>query len=125
MREALRKNVADAISHAQNVTKENVNKSSQEFILKAEDKAFIYLNKRYHLPGIPKAKIGQQCARPFEVEVVMGTNAYKLKLPSTWHVWPIISLVYLDKALVDLDPFDRDPPTPTAIVTNDAIEEDH
>jgi len=125
MREALCKNVADAISHAQNVMKENVDKSSQEFILKAGNKAFIHLNKGYHLPSIFKAKIGQQRVGPFEVEAVVGTNAYKLKLPPTWRVWPIISSVYLDKATADLDPFDRDPSTPTTIVTDDAIEEDH
>jgi len=124
MREALRKDAADAIGHAQNVMKENVDKSHQEFTLKAEDKAFIRLNKGYHLPGIPKLKIGQQRAGPFEVEAVVETNTYKLKLPPTWRIWPVISSVYLDKAPAGPDPFDRDPLMPTAIVTDDAIEED-
>jgi hypothetical protein len=77
------------------------------FTLAVGDKAYLRLHKGYHLPGIPKAKLGQQRVGPFEVLAIVGSNAYKLKLPETWRIWPVISGVYLDRAPSDGDPYER------------------
>jgi len=124
IREVMRKDAADAIGLAQALMKMHADKSRQEFELKVGDKAFIRLHKGYHLPGIPKPKIRQQRAGPFEVETIVGTNAYKLKLPTTWRIWPVISSVYLDKAPVGPDPFNREELPPSAIVTDESLDED-
>ena len=58
----------------------------QEFQLDIGDKAYLRLHKGSYLSGIPKAKIGQRQVGPFEVEKVIGSKAYKLKLPADWKI---------------------------------------
>jgi len=107
-RDIQRKDAADAIALAQAVMKIHADRKREEFLLKPGDKAYLRLHTGYHLPGVPKAKIGQQRVGPFEVEeVVGGGNAYKLKLPKSWKVWPVISAAFLDKALSGPDPYER------------------
>ena len=106
-REILRKDASDSIAHAQVMMKASTDKKRQDFTLAVGDFAYIRLHKGYHLPGIPKAKLGQQRVGPFEVEAVVGTNAYKLKLPTGWKIWPVITAIYLDCAPPGPDPYDR------------------
>jgi len=61
---------------------------------------------------------------PFEVGEVVGTNAYKLKLPDHWRIWPVISSVYLDKAPDGPDPF-KCQESAVPIVSEDDIDHDH
>jgi len=68
------------------------------------------------LPATFKPKLAQQRAGPFEIIKVVGKNAYKLKLPVTWKIWPVISIVYLDPAPREEDPFERTAPPPPPIV---------
>ena len=56
----MRKDASDAIGHVQAMMKIVSDQKRAEFELKAGDKAYIRLNKGYCLPGIPKAKLGQQ-----------------------------------------------------------------
>jgi len=121
LREINRKDAADAIGHAQAMMKLAADERRQEFQLAVGDKAYLRLHKGYHLPGIPKAKIGQQRVGPFEVENVVGSNAYKLKLPAHWKIWPVISGIYLDKAPDGADPYDRMPKSQPVEVTEDEI----
>ena len=83
IRENHRRDAADAISHAQEVMKLAADKKRSEFSLAVGDKAYLRLHKGYHLPGIPKAKLGQQRVGPFEVLAIIGSNAYKLRLPES------------------------------------------
>jgi hypothetical protein len=113
IRENHRRDAADAIAHAQEIMKLSADKKRSEFTLAVGDKAYLRLHKGYQLPGIPKAKLGQQHVGPFEVLAVVGSNAYKLSLPPTWKIWPVISGVYLDRAPDKPDPFNRQvAPTP-------------
>ena len=59
LHEINRKDAPDAIGHAQAMMKLAADKRHQEFQLAVGDKAYLRLHKGYHLPGIPKAKIGQ------------------------------------------------------------------
>src|SRR5277367_5055949 len=70
----------------------------------------------YVLPATFKPKLAQQRAGPFEIIKVVGKNAYKLKLPVTWKIWPVISVVFLDPAPREEDPFERTAPPPPPIV---------
>lgn len=95
-------------------------KKRSEFNLAVGDKAYIRLHEGYHLPGIPKPKIGQQRVGPFEVEAIIGTNAYRLKLPPHWRIWPVISSIYLDRAPDNPDPFGRDRDIPQPVIEEGA-----
>ena len=79
LREINCKDAADAIGHAQAMMKLAADERHQEFQL---DVVYLCLHKGYHLPGVPKAKIRQRRVGPFEVEKVVRSNAYKLKLPA-------------------------------------------
>lgn len=68
LRETIRKEAPDSITHAQGMMKIVADKRRQEFFLAVGDRAYLRFHKGYHLPGVPKAKIGQQCVGPFEVE---------------------------------------------------------
>jgi hypothetical protein len=116
IRENHRRDAADAISHAQEVMKIATDKKRLDFSLAVGDKAYLQLHKGYRLPGIPKAKLGQQRVGPFEVLTIIGSNAFKLKLPETWKIWPVISGVYLDRAPDGEDPYGRQV-TPTPEIT--------
>ena len=88
------------------------------------DKAYyIHLYKGYHLAGIPEVKLGQQQVGPFEVLKCIGSNAYKLKLPDHWKIWPVINATYLDRAPRDPDHFERDLP-PQPIITDGELDGD-
>ena len=52
---------------------------------------------------------------PFTILAKVGSLAYKLQLPDTWRIHPVISVTQLEPA-VD-DPFDRDtsPPPPVDV----------
>jgi len=63
-----------------------------------------------------KLKIAQQRAGPLEIIQVVGKNAYKLKLPVNWKIWPIISVIYLDPAPRGKDPFEWTAPPPPPVV---------
>lgn len=119
-REVLRAEAKDAITHAQALMKLQADKHRRDFQLKPGDKVYLRLHQGYHLPGIPKPKIGQQRAGPYEVEAVIGANAYKLKIPEKWKIWPVISGIYLDKAPGGPDPFGRDEaPRPVTVAEDD------
>jgi hypothetical protein len=113
VRENHRRDATDAIAYAQEIMKLSTDKKRSEFSLAVGDMAYLRLHKGYHLPGIPKAKLGQQRVGPFEVLAIVGSNAYKLKLPESWKIWPVISSVYLDHAPAGEDPYQRlETPTP-------------
>ena len=59
LREILRKEAIEAISHANEIMKLHADRKREDFTLAVEDKAYIWLHKGYHLAGIPKAKLGQ------------------------------------------------------------------
>ena len=89
------------------------------------DKAYyIHLYKGYHLAGIPEVKLGQQQVGPFEVLKCIRSNAYKLKLPYHWKIWPItINATYLHCASRDSDLFECDLPL-QPIITKGELDGD-
>ena len=120
-REMLRKDAADAISLAQQEMIKYGDKKRKPISFAVGDMVFLRLaspssKSGYVLPATMKPKISQQRAGPFEILKVVGKNAYKLKLPVTWKIWPVISVVFLDPAPREEDPFERTAPPPPPIV---------
>jgi len=96
--EMLRKDVVDAISVAQQEMIKYRDVKRKPISFAVGDKVFLRLaspssESGYVLPAMIKPKIAQQRAGPFEIIKVVGKNAYKLKLPVNWKIWPIISVI--------------------------------
>ena len=125
-REMLRKDAMDAISLAQQEMIKYGDKKRKPISFAIGDRVFLRLaspssKSGYVLPATMKPKISQQRAGPFEILKVVGKNAYKLKLPVNWKIWPVISVVYLDPAQKEEDPFERTtlPPPPIVRAADD------
>lgn len=81
------------------------------------DSVFVRLLRGYNIAAnatVPR-KFAQRYAGPFRVLERVGRLAYKLDIPSTWNIHPVISVALLEPAPKDKDPFDRqlDEPGPT------------
>ena len=120
-REMLRKDAADAISLAQQEMIKYEDPKRKAISFAVGDKVFLRLaspssKSGYVLPATIKPKLAQQRVGPFEIIKVVGKNAYKLKLPVNWKIWPVISVIYLDPAPREEDPFERTAPPPPPVV---------
>jgi Chromo (CHRromatin Organisation MOdifier) domain len=77
----------------------------------------------YHLPHTISSKLSQQRVGPFKVLERVGELAYKLKLPATWTIHPVLSVAHLEKHVVDT--FQRsDLVVPELVVGHDGEEEE-
>jgi len=123
LREAVRKDAIESIVHAQQEWIKHSDPKRKRVSFKVGDRVFLRLSTKnssgYTLPSRIKPKISQQRAGPFEVTEVVGRNAYRLKLPVTWRIHDVISVVYLDPAKID-DPYGRTPePLPPVVKNTD------
>jgi hypothetical protein len=86
------------------------------------NKVYLRLSNGYKLKGIPKSKLSDQRTGPFLVLDKVGNLAYRLQLPSTWKIHPIISVAQLEPAKTD--PFEREiaPTSPVVIAGEDEYE---
>ena len=125
LREAVRKDAIDSIVHAQQEWIKHSDPKRQNLSFQVSDKVFLRLStgknqSGYTLPSRVKPKLSQQRAGPFEITKVVGHNAYQLKLPTSWRIHDVISVVYLDPAPKGKDPYDRTPePLPPVIKNAD------
>ena len=87
------------------------------------DKVYLRLHKGYDIPAAHR-KFGQQYAGPFTILARIGKQAYKLDFPAAWRIHPVISVVHLEPAENDDDPFQRARPTrnPPVFVEGDTDE---
>jgi hypothetical protein len=116
MRDIYRKEAADAITVAQTAMAKAMDRRTTLINLAIGDKAYLRLHQGYTLPSTIKAKISQQRVGPFTVEAAFGKNAFRLKLPPSWRIWPVISSTFLEPAPKEEDPFDRTPAPPPPVV---------
>ena len=122
-RTIMRRDAADSIAHAQEEMKRYKDPKQKPLSFAKGDRVYLRLStgknsSGYTLPSSIKPKISQQRAGPFKVLERSGQNAYKLQLPPTWHIHDVISVVYLDPAPREKDPFDRTLPPPPPVVKN-------
>lgn len=100
----------DSAKHAAFHIARHYNRKHKDIEFRKGSMVFLRLGVGYKLKGIPKQKIGMQRVGPFRVVDKIGRLAYKLELPDTWRIHPVISVAQLEPA--PSDPFGRavDPP---------------
>jgi hypothetical protein len=97
-----------AIAFAQKAIKHHCDKSHQLPDFK-EGWAFLRLGNGYSVLGIPKAKIGPQRIRPFQIlETLSKGRAYRLEFPPHFQVHDVISVTHLEPSPCPrVDPYAR------------------
>jgi len=59
--------------------------------------AFLHLGAGYSIPAVRKQKLAQQRIGPFKILKVVGRGkAYRLQLPPSYEIHPVISVVHLE-----------------------------
>ena len=113
-REAIRADAADAIKLAQ--AKMAVRYDAKHRIPDLQGHVYLKLAKTgdngYHIPkhsSLSTKKVG-----PFKILDKISPLAYRLQLPPSMKIHPVISVVHLEQA--QPDPYDREIPPPEAIV---------
>lgn len=76
------------------------------------DKVFLRLHHGYYLPGKPPKSYSQQRSGPWTVLERVGRLAYRLDLPETSKVHPVVSIAHLSPSAEGGDPFHRKMPPP-------------
>jgi hypothetical protein len=112
-RSTLRQQARDSLLFAQTKMSIYYDRKHQPVILKAGDKAYIKLANGIE-PGYKIAnssgKLYQLRVGPFQIIEPVGRLAYRLKLPSTWRIHPVISIAHLQPHRDD--PYGREEPPP-------------
>ena len=123
-RNMLRKEASDAISFAQTMQKIRYDAKRKELTLKEGDKVFLKLHKGYTQPGLDNRKFDKQRVGPISVLAKVGKLAYKLDIPSTWKIHPVVSVTHLEPAPEGEDPYEREPAEPRPVETEGDDEAD-
>jgi hypothetical protein len=76
----------------------------------------------YTLPNDASKKLSQQNVGPFRILQSVGRLAYKLDIPSTWKIHPVISVAHLERH--HPDPYNRQLPPPPDII-HDTDDDSH
>ncbi|KAG2012354.1 hypothetical protein GB937_007183 [Aspergillus fischeri] len=71
-------------------------KSHQPMLFHPGDKVLLRLHKGYDIPKALSAKYSDQYAGPFDIVQRVGPLAYKLDIPDTWRIHPVISIAHLE-----------------------------
>jgi hypothetical protein len=111
-RQLLRDEAHDALVFAQAKMSIYYDKKHTPISFRPGDKVYISLAKGfasgYKLPhNVVNRKLSQQHVGPFEVLSAVGSLAYRLDIPNTWRIHPVISVAHLKRA-PDSDPFERE-----------------
>jgi hypothetical protein len=96
--------------------------------LKPGDSVYIRLapslQPGYKLPNEISRKLSEQRVGPFKILESVGRLAYKVQLPSTWKIHPILSVAHLEPHKAD--PYNRDQaPAPDVILDEDGEHEEY
>lgn len=118
LRLAKREEAEDCIAFANAMMKTRYDGKHKEFSAKVNDEVFLRLHHGYKIPGVSNRKLSQQRVGPFRVLHKVGSLAYKLELPPTMKIWPVVSVVQLEPKTAGMDPYGRtfsqQPPPVTA-----------
>jgi hypothetical protein len=93
---------------------------------KRGDKVYITLAKGgepgYRLPAALSGKLSERRVGPFKILERIGKLAYKLELPSTWKIHPVISIAHLERHEHDEHGRTVPPPPPDIVDGNEEWE---
>ena len=124
-RQMCRINARDAIEFAATQSKKYYDGRHQPMFFDKGDYVHLKLHRGYKLPGLEHRKTSQQYVGPFKVIERIGRLAYRLQLPSSWSIHPVISVAHLEPAPdPKLDPFHRERPNHPPALEVDG-KEDH
>ena len=125
-RSTLRQQARDSLLFAQTKMSIYYDRKHQPVTLKAGDKAYIKLANGIE-PGYKIAnssgKLYQLRVGPFEIIEPVGRLAYRLKLPSTWRIHPVISIAHLQPHRDDPHGREEPPPPPDLDVEGEEVFE--
>jgi len=126
VREELRDDARHALTFAQAKMSVYYDRKHTPISFKKGDLAYIRLagsmEPGYHLPDTSH-KLSQQRVGPFKVVDTVGKLAYKLDVPASWKIHPVISVAHLERHTPDT--FDRTSLVlPDVVVGHDGQEEE-
>lgn len=114
IRDEIRDDARNALLFAQTKMSIYYDVKHKPMTFKVGDMVYVHLagsmEPGYHLPYQPYHKLSQQWICPFKVLERVGKLAYKLDLPTTWKIQPVLSIAHLEPHV--LDTFDRSSPAP-------------
>ena len=105
LRLAMREEAEDSMAFATAMMKVRYDSKHRQITFKKDDKVFLRLHHGYSIPGLNR-KLSQQRAGPFKVLAKVGHHAYRLELPPTMRIHPVISVAQLEPAHGE-DPYGR------------------
>ncbi|KAK4158829.1 hypothetical protein QBC43DRAFT_195406, partial [Cladorrhinum sp. PSN259] len=114
LREHLRQDAQLAMDFTAAAAKRRYDGKHRPVDFQPGDKVYIKLHHGYHLPGKPSRRFSQKRVGPFKVMERVGRLAYRLDLPDSMNIYPVISVAHLSPHPKGEDPFDRTrvPPGP-------------
>ena len=125
-RDAARVQAGDAISFAAMQAKHHYDRRHKAMFLKVGDFVNIRLHRGYVLPGLKQPKTSQQFVGPFKVLQRIGSLAYRIDVPSTWRIHPVLSIAQLEPVPdPSQDPYHRPRPDHPPSVEVASGETDH
>ncbi|QIX00238.1 hypothetical protein AMS68_005755 [Peltaster fructicola] len=96
----------DSIAYAQAAMKIRYDTQHTPWSPQVGDRVYLKLDN-YRIPGFKNDKLSQKYAGPFAIANAVGRHAYKLLLPSTWKMHPVVSVTELEPAATGDDPYER------------------
>ena len=102
-----RKEAADAIAFATAESKIRYDSKHVPLLMEEGDMVFLKLHNGYRLPGLDNKKLSNQRAGPFKILKRYGRLAYKLDLPESMTIHPVVSVAALEPAPLGEDPYKR------------------
>lgn len=92
LRQIKRDTADEAIAFTNAVSKIRYNKKHTALHLKEGSYAYLKLHHGYKVPGLTNRKLSQQHAGPFKILEKVGNLAYRLELPPTMRIHPVVSI---------------------------------
>jgi hypothetical protein len=127
-RDEIRDDAKNALRFAQAKMSLYYDKRHKAITFKKDDLVYVRLSGSmepgYHLPNEVCRKLSQQRVGPFKVIEPVGQLAYKLELPKTWKLHPVLSVAHLEPHTPDTFSRTNPTPTPDVVVGHDGQPEE-
>ena len=95
-RDLHRRQAQDAQMFAATWAKRRFDSKHKKINLEEGDLVYLRLHRGYNLPGLKNPKLSNQRAGLFKILKKIGTLAYRLEIPRTMQIRPVISIAYLE-----------------------------
>lgn len=123
LRQVKRDAADEAIAFANTVTKARYDKKHVALNLQEGAAVYLKLHHGYRIPGLVNRKLSQQRVGPFKILQKVGNLAYRLELPPTVKIHPVVSVAQLEPLPPKPDPYNRARPdagNPPAVENEDS-----